>query len=168
MAVTDYWPFTNIRRIESRRMASMRSGKYFFFKAWADVADAETVVYFMFVTPNTSTRINARAHVHAEDEFRLQIYKDATTSNDGTPVTAQNVDQDSTHTPELLTYTAPTVTDEGTLVWDAIVDESNPQSVSMHEGYSIIAKTNSKYLWKITKINTGTHWIDFDFYWSEE
>ena len=144
---------------------------HYFGKQSSSLTGAGTTGDFLFVTPNTATRIHAKATFSASDEFLVQLYEGTTTTtpnNDGTPVTTFNNDRDSSNTAELLAYTAPSVATLGTLIWEGYLTGNRGVSgVDLNFGYEIIAKTNTKYLFRITKTNSGTHRIDTDFYWYE-
>lgn len=146
----------------------IHQGKHFFVKGVMDVEDLGTVVYMMFITPDTATEINAFALVTAESQFLLEIYEDAQVSDNGTPITYFNNNRNSAVTAELRPFSSPTVTDEGTLIWSAETGTSvKPTGVSMGTNYKILPKRNSHYLWKITKLAAGTHYVDYDFFWFE-
>lgn len=142
-------------------------GDHYFVKSWMDIDGAGTIVRLMFITPNTLKRIHAQAHIAGEAEFTIEIYEGITTSNDGTPVPRFNNDRDSANISGLLPFSGPNVTDEGTLLWATKVGSGKNASVSPGLNYKIIAKRNSKYMFKITKVATSSHWLDFDFWWHE-
>lgn len=146
------------------------AGNHFFVRTWLDIEGAGTTAYLMFRTPNTTTRVHAKALIEAEAEFLVEIYEGGTVSADGTPVVANNNDRDkqNTHVAELTAFSAPTVTADGTLLWATRVGSGRGDTgVSPGLGYEIIAATNQLYLFKITKAATSTHYINFDFFWYE-
>lgn len=145
----------------------VHDGSHYFIKKWADITGAATVAYFMFVTPNTTKRIHAKVAIAAEAEFRVEIFEGGTVSANGTALTAINNDRDSASTAGLLAYNAPTVTSDGTQIWDTVVGSGKNSTISLGLNYEIIAATDETYLFKITKVAAGTHWIDFDFFWYE-
>lgn len=147
----------------------IHEGNHYFYKTWVDIEGADTVVYFMFVTPTNGGKIHARAELYGEAEFNAEIYEGATTSNDGTPITTFNNDRNSSNTPELSAYASPTVTNDGTQIWSGKLGSGRtPSTISPGFGYGILAKSNTKYLFKITKIAAGTHYVDVNFWWHEE
>ena len=143
----------------------VHSGSHYFIKSQADIGDTET--YFMFRTPNTTTRIHAKAHIASEAEFTVEIFEGGTVSADGTPLTAINNNRDSVNTAELANFAGPTVTTDGTLIWGSRIGTGRDATVSSAQSYEILAKTNTIYLFKLTKIAAGTQWVDSDFWWYE-
>ena len=144
----------------------VHEGKHFFLKTWQDVGQGNTV-YFMFRTPNTSTRIHARAHIAGEVEFTIGLYENPTLTADGTPVTMLNNDRNSANTPSLLAFSGPTVTDDGTPLRLTKIGSNRDDTVSPGANYEIIAKQNEEYLFKITNDANTTGWIDVDFWYYE-
>ena len=159
--------YTNTHVLLDLISSMINSGKNFFFKTVLDITGDEFITEFMFTTPNTATRINAKAIVSANSEFLVEIFEGVTTSADGTPVEAFNNDRDSEIVPELVLHAAPTVTDDGEKIWSAKVGDGKSAGVNSPLGYIIKAKTNSKYLFRITKKTSGTHFLDVDFFWFE-
>jgi len=146
----------------------MHEGKHWFIKTWMDIDKGVTPTsYLMFNTPPLPNRIHAYASLSAESEFTVSIFRDAVITDTGTPLLGQNCDQNSTDTHALLPSAAPTVSDEGTLLWAAKVGQARSAGVSISNNYEIIAKSDSNYLYKIEKIEAATHWLDVDFWWYE-
>jgi len=143
---------------------ALNAGNHYFIRDVYDFPNTDPV-YFMFRTPNTATRINAFVNATAESEFTCQIFEAGTVSADGTPVTAVNNDRDSTNTPELEAYSAPTVTGDGTQIVKFKVGFSKNSGVNAFN-HKIKAKTNTIYLFKLVS-EEGAKWIDIDFYWYE-
>lgn len=146
----------------------MHEGNHYFGKQSSSISGGGTEAEFLFTTPDTTTRVHAKASFSGTDEFLVQLYEDVTTTDNGTVVVTFNNDRDSLNTPELTAYTGPTVTDDGTLIWEAYISgDKGLSGVSQEFGYEIVAKTNSTYLFRITKINAGTHIVDTNFWWYE-
>ncbi len=140
-------------------------GNKYFVKTQADIAVDTT--YFMFRTPDTTTRIHARAQVSTEGEFITEIFENPTLSADGTPIAGMNCDRDSSNTAELLPFAGPTVSDAGDLIWSARTGSNKDATVSEAQKYEIIAARDTDYLFRLTKVAAGTLWIDVDFWWHE-
>ncbi len=145
-------------------------GCFYFHKGVQAITGASTVVYFMYRTPNAAalTEIHARAAFAAEDEFTVEIYEGATVSADGAALATFNANRNSANTAGLTVFSGPTVTTPGTLIWSTKVGASRTAGYSAVENHEIIAKIDTNYLFKITKIAAGTHYFDYDFYWYEE
>jgi hypothetical protein len=148
----------------------MNDANHYFIKTFVETTGASSTSEFMFTTPNTSTRIHAKALIASSGDYVIEIFEGTTTSADGTPVTRFNNDRDSSNTSELLAFGAPTVTADGTLMWATRIGSGSPvgsAGVSSEFSYKIIAKTNTKYLFRVTKQDTGDGYVDFDFFWFE-
>ena len=146
----------------------MHEGEHYFIKTWLNITGAGTVAYFMFTTPNTTKWAHARALMTGEAGFQIEIYEGGTVSANGTQVLGVNNNRNSVNTAGLLAYAAPTVTTDGTLIWDAKTGTGRDATgVSPALGYEIIAKQNETYLFKITKDASGTNYLDIDFFWYE-
>ena len=140
-------------------------GKHFFIKGYVDfTATQATTKYFMFDTPDSDTRIHAKAMISTTDIFVIEIYEDADITASGIPVQGFNNDRDSDIESELKAYANPEVQNEGNLIWPA---KTTTVNVAPLVNYEIIAKTDSTYLWKLSKISQGKQTIDYDFFWSE-
>jgi len=145
---------------------NIHAGKHFFYHSNQDVTDADTIVRFLFVTPSERD-IHARFSIEAEDEFIIELYEGATTSNNGTPITIYNNNRNSTETATVLGFSAPTVSNDGTLIWKGVVNSGKKTSLERHFNYELVAKNSTKYMFKITKTAAGTHFIEPDFYFFE-
>lgn len=146
----------------------MHAGKHFFNSNTIDIDGTGTVIWFMFITPDTTTRIHAKALFDAEAEFKIEIKEGGTVSDNGSSVITFNNDRDSDNEPELKAYSSATVTGSGTTIWTKTVG-SGKDSTGVCPGlsYEIIAKRNTIYLFKITKAATSSHYINYDFFWYE-
>jgi len=159
---------TGALKTVSNANCQIHAGNHYFYRNWANVSGADTEVDFMFTTPNSLKIMHAQAIIRAQEEFNLQIFEDVTTSDDGTPLTGRNCNRSYPDTPEMSLFNAPTITDTGTSIWRAKVNpDVSPVCVSLGENYEIDVKVDTKYLWRLTKVNADTHWIDFDFFWYE-
>jgi len=147
---------------------AMHMGEHYFFKNWQDIEGADTVVYVLLRTPESPTRIHAKAAIDSEAEFLIELFEDSTVSADGTPITIFNNDRESTNTSEASVFAAPTVTDDGSLLWAGKTGTGrNPIGTSPGLNYEVLPKASTDYLLKITKATSGIHWVDFDFWWYE-
>jgi hypothetical protein len=145
-------------------------GDHYFIKTQRIVSAADTVVYFAFTTEDSTKWAHARAKIAAEAGFTLQIYEGGTLNATamGTHIPGVNNNRNSTQTSGLSAQAEPTVCAEGTLIWEAGVGSGRDAvAVTPELGYEIIAKQNTTYIWKITKIAAGSHYIDIDFFWYE-
>lgn len=145
----------------------IHEGDHYFVKDYIDITGAGTITYFAFTTPDTTKWVHAKALFFGEGEFDIEIYEDATIVG-GIAVTEQNCNRNSGNTPGLVAVSAPAVTGAGNLLWRGKTGSGrNTTGVLPGLNYEILAKQNSTYVFKITKIATGTHYLDFDFFWYE-
>lgn len=147
----------------------IHEGDHYFYKNFVDfVGGANETVYFMFRTPNTSTRVHSKVSLYASVEFEAYIYEGGTVSADGTPVVTPNNNRDSANTPELTAFAAPTVTTDGTQIWAAKMGTGkNATGVAPGLNYEMMAKTNTVYLFKLVKKVANSGYMDVDFWWYE-
>ncbi len=151
-------------------------GNYFYVKGWMDIANAGTHLDFLWVVASTTKWPHANWNLSAEAEFIMTMYEDVSTSNNGTPITIHNSNRNSSTAAGVLGFTGPTLTsgtlgdgsNGGTEVWAAIVGSGKDATVGKTTGYGFIGKQGSKYWFRLTHVPAGTHWIDFDFNWSEQ
>ena len=136
----------------------------YFYKDVLTVTDSGTVVNLMFITG--SVEIDAKAMVYSNEDFTLEILE-AVTATGGTPLTVFACNRNDTRTPLLTLYSAPTITDDGTKIWEARTFASKNTTGVSALNYTIETKPSTKYVWRITKNSAGTHFVDADFYWSE-
>ena len=60
------------------------------------------------------------------------------------------------------------MSDVGTLMWAAhLTGDKGVAGISASLGYKIIAKSNTNYLFRITKFGVGTGILDSNFFWFE-
>ena len=144
--------YTGQKITVSDNLHAINDGNAYFTKNVIDIDGAETIARFMFYVPNNGKRIHAKSVFHAEAEFLIEIYEGITTSDDGSTVTTFNCNRNSSNTPTLIAYSAPTVTDEGTLIWATRIGSGKEGAgISPQLNYEIIAKVDTKYMFKITK-----------------
>ena len=147
----------------------VHSGNHYFVKTYLeDTGSAGNITEFMFITPDTTIRVHARALIAPDIDFTVEIFEGITTSADGTPIARINNDRDSLNTSELIPYAAPTVTDDGTLIWAARNGGGrNAVGVAPGFNYEIKAARDTKYLFRLTKNVANDGIVDIDFFWYE-
>lgn len=143
----------------------MHEGRHFFYKeVVAFTGGAADTKYFMFSVD--SMEVHAKFLANADQEYDIYIYEGPTVTDNGTPITTINNNRNSSNTPTLLAYANPTAT-AGTLIWHGKVGIGRTGGVAIGLGYEIIAKSATKYLFKIVKVGSTTGWVDIDFFWYE-
>lgn len=146
----------------------IQSGNHYFAANVLDIEGEGTVSWFMFQTPSSDIRIHTKALFDSEAEFKIEIREGGTISSSGISVPTFNNDRDSSNTPELTVFASPTVIASGTLIWTKKVGSGKLSTgIAPSFSYEIIAKTGTVYLYKIIKGASGTHWINYDFFWYE-
>ncbi len=149
--------------------SEVHKGNYYFAKDFVDLTGAGDVLWFMFQTPDEDIEINARVLMSGEAEFTIELAEGGTVSNSGNVVTLYNANRRSSKTSSLVAYADSTVTATGNIFWRAKTGSGrNATGVAPALGYEIIASPDTVYLFKITKAASGTHYLDFDFFYYEE
>ena len=137
----------------------------YFYKDVLSVETSGTVVNLMFVTGSVETE--AKALIYANEDFTLEILEGVTATG-GTPLTAYACNRNDTRTPQMALYSAPTITDDGTKIWKSRTFASKGTTgVASLINYTLEVKPSTKYVWRLTKNSSGTHFVDADFFWSE-
>jgi hypothetical protein len=162
-------PVTEILAVIQSEHLHMHEEEHYFVKTFIfDTGGVDSTTYFSFTTPNTTVRIHAKTRIALDVDAEVRIFEDATVSG-GTPIIGKNNDRDSTITPDLTTLAAPTIDVAGTEIWTARNGGGkSPVGIAPGSTYEIIAKTNSTYVFEITKKTTADLVADIDFWWYEE
>jgi hypothetical protein len=108
-------------------------------------------------------------------DIDIQVYEGTTTSDDGTEITAiYNTNRNSANTPDLNIFSAPTVTDVGTLVhttWmvptSTGVGLSSAGLVGETNGEEWVLKPSTKYLIRVTNNSGATVSYAYEALWYE-
>lgn len=145
----------------------IHDGEHYYIKNWYDITGLGTVKYFGFKTSAGPKRAHVRTIFRAEDEFTVSIYEDCTYLDIGTLIPSANNDRDSSKTSEMLAYADPVPDVLGISPWSTAIGNRGQAGLSPILSYEIVAKTDCYYIFEITKINAGTHYIDIDFFWYE-
>lgn len=138
----------------------------FFVKGWHEVVNPGDPVYFLFKTP-TNVHVHWAYGLLSDSDVIFQVYHTPTLSDLGTPFTAPNMNLANDNTHQTLCYADPTVTSDGTLVFQTRVGSSKAVG-SISAGYLITGAIDTYYLTKAEKVAAGTGYLDFDFYWVED
>jgi len=130
---------------------------------------------FLLVTGDIHPHIQLLNFDFGAGDIDIVSYEDTTTSNDGTPITALlNTNRNSSITPLLTMFSAPTVTGVGTLLhtaWMPPVGTGIGQSASGisggGNGEEWELKPNSKYMIRITNNSGSTIDYRYELRWYE-
>ena len=142
-------------------------GKFFFVKDWADLDGAGTKAEFLFRVP-AGVVPHAQWSIAGEAEFTMELFRGVTVSADGTPITPVNANGNSDNAAVVQAFSGPTVTDDGTKIWAGKIGSGRNATVGRDTGYEYMGKLSTDYLFRITKVASGTHWLDYDFNWYEK
>lgn len=153
----------------SKEHLEMHEGDHYFIKTWVEnTGAAETADYFSFCTPNTTTRVHAKAILFADTDTVFNIYENSTIET-GVIITGFNNDRDSNNTAELVAYAVPTIIDNGNLIWTARSGGGRDAvGIALGLDYEIIAKTDACYTFEVEKQTSANTVVDVNFFWYEE
>ena len=122
----------------------------------------ETPKYWHIKAPNLPL-IHFIYSVYSARSGTVQIFRNPTLSNDGTPLNIDNNNQNNLRTSTLLAFKDPTVTDDGTLIGGQIIgsDGDAPNNKGADGGdkervNERILKRNSSYIIKFTAVLNNT------------
>lgn len=145
----------------------VHEGDHYYVKGWIDIP-ASTSTDFLFVTPNTAKWIHAKWEIASEAEATFVLYEDTTTAALGSAVTIYNNNRNSANTPGVLAFSTPSVSATGTAIYSGKLGSGRAIGGSAGREHEMIAKQNTKYLFRITNNDgTATRWTGYDFYWYE-
>jgi hypothetical protein len=144
----------------------IHSGSHYFVSGTVDVVGAATNQDILVVTPNSTKWAHMLWTLEAEDEFVFYLYEDTTTSADGSAATEINNNRNSANTADVVVTTGPTVTGVGTLIDSATIGAAKTIGSDSRDK-ELILKSNTKYLFRFTKTNAGTHWLNYKLSWYE-
>jgi len=148
-------------------LRSIHEGDHYYIKGWQNVSGAGTTLEFIFSVADTAAWPHALWSISSESEFTFEMYEGATTSSDGTPVPVFNNNRNSTNTSGVGAFSAPTVTNVGTLVYSGKIGSGKQIGGESPDVSLFMGKQNTKYLFRLTHDTVGTHWLDYHFYWYE-
>lgn len=121
--------------------------------------DIITPKQYLFITPNTATRIHFTFSLESEPGCTVEFFEDTTVTGNGTALSIINSRRDIANTSEMLAYYDPTVTVDGTRLF---IQQSGTSTsggkVGGHVSHEdeFILDVNSKYQIKITSLADNT------------
>ena len=127
------------------------------------LANGATLVFLMSVPADVYTHMNRATFTFGKGDVDIVTRKDVVTSSDGTPLgAAPNANETSSNTAGLLLYSAPTITDAGTVLhtgWAPPTATGVGQGTSVgimgiSQGEEWVMKPSTKYTMSITN-NSG-------------
>lgn len=149
--------------------SKIHQGASFLVTDVATGIDIATPKQYLFITPNTQTRIHIVFSAETEPGSTLELFEDTTVSANGTALTRVNSRRDITFTSELLVFADPTVTVDGTLIFIArsgTTTAGGKVKGEISHLAEFILDVNSKYQIKITPLSNTTA-VSVDFQWYE-
>ncbi len=174
-----YQPATNKTISESGKIINARvgidsahqqvhEGHHYFYRNYENVAGSGTKVYMLVKVGSAEPHF--KFSLGANAEFSADVYTGPTIAALGPQLIPGNNNQNSSNTPvtELYSVAALDVTAVGTpFPWAARIGDGRRATVSLGMGYEIELRKDTEYLLELTKQASGTHYIDYDFYWYE-
>jgi hypothetical protein len=99
----------------------------------------------------------------------VELYEGCTVSANGTSKNGNNMNRNSVTTPNLQTYTGPTVTADGTLLEYTLIPGAKQSGGSADIGAEVewILKPSTKYALKITNSSGATVTYSLKMFWYE-
>lgn len=150
----------------------VHAGNYYFIKTVADITGgAGTITEQLFQTPDTTQQIHARADLgEAECEFLIELFEAPDVTTEGTAQIGKNANRNFSDGHNLKAWSTPTIgASSGTLMWAETIGSGKTGGVG--QGFAIpeiIAKRNTYYLFRITKVAvTSPAHISVGFSWYE-
>ncbi len=102
--------------------------------------------------------------VDSTGESWCALYETPTTSANGTQMTAYNRNRNSSNTPVTTIWSAPTVTNVGTLLSACIIGSGEKAGGNERSASEWDLKTNTVYLFQITAKNANNVCVRFQWY----
>jgi len=158
---------TNSLQVIDYSHHEIHSASHYNRKNWLDITGAGTTVDFLIVTPDTTKWAHLVYEFAGEAEFTLTAYEATTTSADGTPLSTFNNQRNSANTAGVTLYSGPTVTDVGDEIWATKIGSSRNDTEGSRNDDEWVLKQNTKYLLRVVKVATGTHWFAYNLEWYE-
>jgi hypothetical protein len=170
--------------INSLELAT-NQGKQFFINRYINTLSNNDTLLFVFKTPDYSVSgqplIRSDVTYSANSEYLIELFEEPTFDTGDTPVVGGdyyipkaellNLDRNSETTPELEAWAGvpeANITDDGTYIDSG--DTGLNRSASSFKGRlgaEIIAKSNTYYLFRITKKSTANDALKLTFSWRE-
>jgi hypothetical protein len=121
---------------------------------------------FLFVAPTTISGKMAHVEISisADAKGYVTLFEDATTSNDGTPLTIRNRNRISANTPSSTMFSAPTVTGTGNQLTIDVFGSGEKAGGSTRDKEEFVINSGKKYLIRINAVNVMDCAIHFDWY----
>lgn len=143
----------------------IHTGKHYNALLIGTLATGVTATY-LFITPNTSTRVHAGYHIETDNQYTLAYSEGATYGNIGTPLTIFNNDRNSGNTSASLLYSTPSITTVGTVISYDLVG-SGAAGDSITNGNENVLKQGTVYCIVLTNIFTGNSRYVMHLQWYE-
>ncbi len=154
-----------------RVQGTIHAGTHYFYKDFVDVTGSGTITDILIGVP-TGIDAHVKFDFSCEGEFEIQISEGATYSAVGTLQSRYNNNRTSSNTPNVLIYTSPTITGQGTVLWKQKIggggSVTGSTSGSSRAENEIIFAANTAYLVRTIKRAGGTDYFNNLFTWYEE
>ena len=106
----------------------------------------------MLINVPTGTFPHILCEISSATEGYFEVYEGTTTSADGTSLTRLNRSRDSTNTANMTMFHTPTITTDGTKIWDGFFGSAGTSETGgiSRSNNEFILKQNTKYLIRYT------------------
>jgi hypothetical protein len=131
-----------------------------------DLANGASIV-FSIVVPNELQKLFHLVYIiDTEAEALIEVKKDTTLSNNGTPITIFNRNHNSTLVDYIGFNHTPTITGAGTLFYSKRIGSGRQSGGQVGRSDEIILKNNSKYTITITNATANNNYynIELNYY----
>jgi len=158
--------FTNEVRTITTKHAHVHQGTMFSISA-NDTALASGGTISVNILMGTR-HVSIIGDFSGDKNIRGQLYEGPTMSNDGTIITPVNRNRDSTHLMQAEFWTAPTITDNGTLLSDtiAIAGKSSVGAASVELDWAL--KPSTRYLIMLTNLGSQAAVVQVSLFMHDE
>lgn len=130
--------------------------------------NASDIKRFLLITPDTLTRIHLTYMTFNDNTITIEFFEDATVSNNGTVVPSINDNRNSALVSELLIFSDPTITIDGTSIDKKRIPSGRGEFLppEIFQEHEFILKQDTIYQLKIVSINNNAY-ITTRFNWLE-
>jgi len=126
---------------------------------------------WLYIAPATGTKAHGFLTIKSTKNGKVEVFEDATTSDDGTELTIGNSNRTSSNVSVSQAFYDPTVTDDGNRMFVEVMGDDSTSGKgsggSFHPEYEIITNNSKKYLIRFTS-NSDNNRVSILMNWYEE
>lgn len=144
------------------------TGKFFHMSGEATIAAGASVSFLADIPVGLQLHADRLTFVSDVAPLTGQLLEDVTTSNDGTPMVGFNTNRRIGTPPQVLTYAAPTITDEGTKIAHWRIAGTKQEGGLGDAGFEeFILNHGYKYAFRLTNPTNTVATVSYVFEWAE-